>query len=111
MKCVELVRKSEIDFILAVGGGSVIDGTKFIAVASLYKGEPWEILTSFGAKVKAALPFGTVLTFLPVHIADVFRETPAIGNHQAALIRLPFQFVFILWGWAVTRYITVKESF
>ena len=62
MKCVELVRSSEIDFILAVGGGSVIDGTKFIAAASQYEGEPLEILTSFGAKVKTALPFGTVLT-------------------------------------------------
>jgi NADP-dependent alcohol dehydrogenase len=62
MKCVETVKSDSIDFLLAVGGGSVIDGTKFIAAAALYEGEPWEILTSFGSVVTEALPFGVVLT-------------------------------------------------
>ena len=44
-----------------------------------------------------------MIIFLPVHIADVFREAPAIGSHQAALIRLPFQFVFILWSWMASK--------
>ncbi len=50
-----------------------------------------------------------MIIFLPVHIADVFREAPAIGSHQAALIRLPFQFVFILWGWMASLFIIEKK--
>ncbi len=62
MKAVEVVKREHINFLLAVGGGSVIDGTKFIAAAALFEGEPWDILLEMGANVKAALPFGTVLT-------------------------------------------------
>ena len=62
MKAVDLIKKEKIDFLLAVGGGSVIDATKFIAAASLYKaGDPWDIM-SLGKKVEAALPIGVVLT-------------------------------------------------
>ncbi|RAY87908.1 NADH-dependent alcohol dehydrogenase [Enterobacter cloacae] len=62
MKAVEIVKAEKIDFLLAVGGGSVIDGTKFIAAAALYENDPWEIITSYGSVVKQALPFGCVLT-------------------------------------------------
>ncbi|MBZ7677851.1 iron-containing alcohol dehydrogenase [Klebsiella michiganensis] len=62
MKAVEIVRAEKIDFLLAVGGGSVIDGTKFIAAAALYENDPWEIVKSYGGVVKQALPFGCVLT-------------------------------------------------
>ena len=62
MKAVELVHKESIDFLLAVGGGSVIDGTKFVAAAALFEGEPWSILEKGGTPVKKALPMGTVLT-------------------------------------------------
>jgi len=62
MQAVALARKEEVDFILAVGGGSVIDGTKFIAAAALYAGdEPWDMLSK-RAPIKQALPFGAVLT-------------------------------------------------
>lgn len=61
MKAVELCREKKIDFILSVGGGSVLDGTKFIAAAALFEGEPWDFFDK-QAKVKAALPFGAVLT-------------------------------------------------
>ena len=44
---------------------------------------------------------GLMVIFLPLHIIDVFSETPAIGNHQLALIRLPMQFVLILWAWYI----------
>jgi NADP-dependent alcohol dehydrogenase len=44
MKAVEVVKEKQIDFLLAVGGGSVIDATKFIAVAADYEGDPWDIL-------------------------------------------------------------------
>ncbi|WP_426054908.1 iron-containing alcohol dehydrogenase [Janthinobacterium sp. PSPC2-1] len=62
MRAVALVRDEKVDFLLAVGGGSVIDGTKFVAAAALYDGEPWEIAERGGANVQRALPFGTVLT-------------------------------------------------
>src|ERR1035437_5506570 len=44
VKAVEIVRSKNIDFILAVGGGSVIDGTKFISLASYYKGDTSDLL-------------------------------------------------------------------
>lgn len=62
MRAVEVVKKNKIDFLLAVGGGSVIDGTKFIAQAALYRDDPWKILTQTGPAVTAVLPLGTVLT-------------------------------------------------
>ena len=62
MQAVELVRREKLDFLLAVGGGSVIDGTKFVAAAAHYTGEPWDILRSGARKVTQALPIGTVLT-------------------------------------------------
>ncbi len=62
MRAVELARREAIDFLLSTGGGSVLDGTKFIAAAVPFAGaEPWEIL-SHRAPVKAALPLGCVLT-------------------------------------------------
>ncbi|MGF6119914.1 NADP-dependent alcohol dehydrogenase [Janthinobacterium lividum] len=62
MRAVAQVGNEKLDFLLAVGGGSVIDGTKFVAAAALYDGEPWEIAERGGANVQRALPFGTVLT-------------------------------------------------
>lgn len=62
MKAVDVARKEKVDFLLAVGGGSVMDGTKFVAAAVPYQGEPWEILLKQGETVREALPLGTVVT-------------------------------------------------
>ncbi|MFB9996314.1 Alcohol dehydrogenase YqhD [Providencia rustigianii] len=62
IKAVALIENEGYDFLLAVGGGSVIDGTKFIAAAVNYPGDKWEVVTSGGSTIKTALPFGTVLT-------------------------------------------------
>jgi NADP-dependent alcohol dehydrogenase len=65
MKAVEVVRAEKIDFLLAVGGGSVMDGTKFIALASKYSGNNPEELLYHGFNFvpqEEALPLGTVLT-------------------------------------------------
>ena len=67
VKAIEVVRSENIDFILAVGGGSVIDGTKFISLATHYKGDSHDLL-NFGFMpipldvVSKVVPFGTVLT-------------------------------------------------
>jgi NADP-dependent alcohol dehydrogenase len=62
MRAVEIIKEKKINFLLAAGGGSVIDATKFIAAAALFEdGDPWKILSE-NAKIKASLPFGTVLT-------------------------------------------------
>ncbi|HUW05493.1 MAG TPA: iron-containing alcohol dehydrogenase [Williamwhitmania sp.] len=61
MKAVQLIRKEKIDFVLAVGGGSVLDGTKFIVAAVPFKGNEWDILAKH-LPIKEALPFGAVLT-------------------------------------------------
>ncbi|WP_127019287.1 iron-containing alcohol dehydrogenase [Rheinheimera mangrovi] len=62
MKAVDIVKTEKIDYLLAVGGGSVIDGTKFIAAAAMYEGDAWEIVKSYGGVVTDALPIGCVLT-------------------------------------------------
>lgn len=61
LKAVELVKREKITFLLAAGGGSVIDATKFIAAASCYEGEPWDILCK-GGVIRETLPLGVVLT-------------------------------------------------
>lgn len=61
MRAADIVRREKIDFILAVGGGSVIDGAKFVAAAALFKGDAWDILAK-GAKITEAVPLGCVLT-------------------------------------------------
>ncbi len=62
MKAVEMIRASHFDFLLAVGGGSVLDGTKFIAAAVNYPEDPWQILETTGSKITQAIPMGSVLT-------------------------------------------------
>ena len=63
MKGVHLAREKNIEFILAVGGGSVIDGVKFMTGAFYYEGEAWDVLDRKpGCDFLKAVPFGTVLT-------------------------------------------------
>ncbi|MFB9052179.1 iron-containing alcohol dehydrogenase [Formosa undariae] len=62
LEALEVIKAENITYLLAVGGGSVIDGTKFLSAAALYEGEtPWEILTG-GKPTLKGMPFGTVLT-------------------------------------------------
>lgn len=62
MQAVTLIKTHNIDYVLAVGGGSVIDGSKFIVAAALYKGDdPWEIVSK-QEKITQALPLAAVLT-------------------------------------------------
>ncbi len=62
IKAVDVIKENQVDYLLAVGGGSVVDGTKFIAAAALYQGEDsWDIVAK-GHPVEQALPIGAVLT-------------------------------------------------
>lgn len=67
MQAIELARKEKIDFILAIGGGSVIDGVKFISAGINFAGDPWEIMQPATqqqafTQLNKAVPFGTILT-------------------------------------------------
>ena len=62
MQALKIIKEKNITYLLAVGGGSVIDGTKFLSSAALYTGDnPWDILTK-SIKTEKGMPFGTVLT-------------------------------------------------
>ncbi|MDV7103313.1 iron-containing alcohol dehydrogenase [Vibrio sp. TH_r3] len=62
MKAVKMVKENDVDFLLAVGGGSVVDGSKFVAAAARFEGEdPWDIVAK-RAPVDSAIPLGVVLT-------------------------------------------------
>ncbi|PMN91321.1 iron-containing alcohol dehydrogenase [Enterovibrio norvegicus] len=60
-KAVAIAKQEQIDFILAVGGGSVIDGSKYVAAAAKYDGDGWDILTG-KYTIESALPIGAILT-------------------------------------------------
>ena len=64
MKAVAIIREQKIDFLLAVGGGSVIDGVKFMSAATLFEGNPIDILQKriLFTDVSKVVSFGTVLT-------------------------------------------------
>jgi NADP-dependent alcohol dehydrogenase len=62
MDALKVIKDEKITYLLAVGGGSVIDGTKFLSSAAVYKGEtPWDILSE-NIRTEKGMPFGTVLT-------------------------------------------------
>jgi NADP-dependent alcohol dehydrogenase len=62
MEALKVIKDENISYLLAVGGGSVIDGTKFLSSAAVYEGDtPWDILTQ-NIRTEKGMPFGTVLT-------------------------------------------------
>ncbi|MDH4584976.1 iron-containing alcohol dehydrogenase [Pseudomonas sp. BN415] len=85
VKAAQLARTEQCDFIVAVGGGSVIDGSKFIAAAACHDGDPLELLS--GKRITAALPMGCVLT-----LAATGSESNPHGvvTHVARQEKLPF---------------------
>ncbi len=89
IKALDLIKEHKITFLLAVGGGSVIDGVKFISAAALYDGEsPWEVVSNMKPITKG-MPFGTVLTL------------PATGsemNSGAVITRREMQVKFPMGG-------------
>lgn len=87
MQGVEFIRKEGYDYLLAAGGGSVIDGAKFIAAAVPYTdNDPWKLVTENKA-VKNALPFGVVLT-LPASGSEM--NGGAVITRKSIATKLPF---------------------
>jgi len=87
MKAVEIIKAKNINFLLAAGGGSVIDATKFIGAAALYMdGDPWDIL-SRDIPVKASLPIGVILT-LPATGTEMNRN--AVISRNSTTEKLAF---------------------
>ncbi|MDH4653032.1 MULTISPECIES: iron-containing alcohol dehydrogenase [unclassified Pseudomonas] len=85
VRATEQAKIEQCDFIVAVGGGSVIDGSKFIAAAACYDGDPLDLLS--GKRITAALPMGCVLT-----LAATGSESNPHGvvTHVGRQEKLPF---------------------
>jgi NADP-dependent alcohol dehydrogenase len=93
MKATQLAREKQVDMLLAVGGGSVLDGTKFIALAAGYqKGDPWDILAQHAAP-EHALPLGCVMT-LPAtgSEANMFSVVSRESTHEKLAFAHPLAF-------------------
>lgn len=87
MKAVELIKSENVDYLLAIGGGSVIDATKFIAAAAVFEGaDPWDILAK-QAPITKALPFGSVLT-LPATGSEM--NSGSVITRESSKEKLPF---------------------
>ncbi|MEO5338155.1 MAG: iron-containing alcohol dehydrogenase [Magnetospirillum sp. WYHS-4] len=87
MRAVDLARREKVAFLLAVGGGSVLDGTKFVAAAIPFAdGDPWRIVSE-NSPVQAAVPLGCVLT-LPATGSEM--NGYAVVSRDSTQEKLPF---------------------
>lgn len=84
-KAIQLGKEKQVDFLLAVGGGSVIDGTKLIAAGLLYDGDAWDLVLK--GKVKDTLPLATVLT-LPATGSEM--NDGAVISSAVTMEKYPF---------------------
>ncbi|MGP5407019.1 iron-containing alcohol dehydrogenase [Psychrobacter celer] len=95
LKAADMVNEHNIDFILAVGGGSVIDGSKFVALVSSLKeddgtvsrDQAWEALTSYCKDIDSAVALGAVLT-IPATGSEM--NSGGVVNHSDRQAKLPF---------------------
>lgn len=84
-KAIQLGKEEKVDFLLAVGGGSVLDGTKLISAGLLYEGDPWELVKK-GA-MKTTVPMGAVLT-LPATGSEM--NSGAVISRKETAEKYPF---------------------
>ena len=92
MKAVDMVHAHDIDFLLAVGGGSVLDGTKFIALTATLEDDAdhekaWDALKGYTRDIQQALPLGTVLT-IPATGSEM--NSGGVINYSERKAKLPF---------------------
>jgi NADP-dependent alcohol dehydrogenase len=93
IEAVALAQRHQIDFLLAVGGGSVIDGTKFIAAAIGYGGDGWQMVKNGGADLHSAVPMGCVLT-LPATGSEM--NPSAVISRRDSQEKLEFESPLVL---------------
>jgi NADP-dependent alcohol dehydrogenase len=98
LKGIDLASEKKIDFLLAIGGGSVIDGTKFMAAAIPFKGDPALLLANRGEAISEALPIGAIVT-LPASGSEMNER--AIISRRALRIKLTIQNPFLFPRFAV----------
>ena len=85
-QAVKICKEQDIDFVLGVGGGSVIDGVKYIAASAVYNGEGWDIPTGKHT-ITSALPIGAILT-LPATGSESNQNS--VVSKEATKQKLPF---------------------
>ncbi|WMS90194.1 iron-containing alcohol dehydrogenase [Pseudoalteromonas sp. HL-AS1] len=85
-QAVKICKEQGIDFVLGVGGGSVIDGVKYIAASAVYDGEGWDIPTGKHT-ITSALPIGAILT-LPATGSESNQNS--VVSKEATKQKLPF---------------------
>ncbi len=90
-KAVKIVKEQNVDFILDVGGGSVIDGSKYVAAAAKYDGDGWDILTG-AHQVSDAVALGAILT-LPATGSE--SNMGAVITKAETQDKLPFMYPFV----------------
>lgn len=88
MKAVEIAKKERVDFLLALGGGSVMDGTKFIALAAKYDGKAEKLLFGESSKMQDAIPLGCVVT-LPATGSEMNSGGVISHNHSKYVVGNP----------------------
>lgn len=99
LQAVAQIRAGGFDYLLAVGGGSVIDAAKFIAAAALYEGaEPWDLVAQRGRSIARALPIGAVLT-LPATGSEM--NDGGVLTHRARGHKLSFSSAHCFPQWAL----------
>lgn len=87
LKAAKLAREQDVDFILAVGGGSVVDAAKFLAaIMPIVDGDPWDVVTA-GPAPRAVLPVGVILT-LPATGSE--SNAVSVISHAARHLKVPF---------------------
>jgi uncharacterized membrane protein len=79
------------------------------ALACIYLSGFVEVVLGIGVFIPKFRHFATLgilllmIAFLPLHILDLFKENPAIGSHQLAIIRLPLHFLLIYWAYYIHK--------
>ncbi|MEG2513709.1 MAG: iron-containing alcohol dehydrogenase [Bacteroidaceae bacterium] len=84
-KAIAIGKEKKIDYLLAVGGGSVLDGTKLIAAGLLYEGDAWDLVIK--EEIKETIPMGTVLT-LPATGSEM--NNGAVISRKSTQEKYPF---------------------
>lgn len=88
LDAIALAKEQHIDFLLAVGGGSIIDACKFVAAAAVSDVDPWQLVERRGGTISRTLPFGVVLT-LPATGSEM--NCAAVITRRSTQTKLPFR--------------------